>query len=188
MTDNQLPTARNEDRHSHIGIRLQYRVDEKWEHLEALGWSEAGFNFYHAQAIHEPVLQLRRSLIRFEGSIVWHAPNTSDEIVLATLVHELIYQRAKEVSGNTALHARLIRLIRVSGMVDEKRKILASLGPTPTDAQMHSMVAQRKLERPMFHYGVKVESEAWSAVVKSAWSVSSVLVSMDKWSEGLAKK
>ena len=73
-----LPSiSRNEDRHSHIGIRLQYRTDDKWEYLEALEWNAVGFNFYHAQAMQEPELQLRRGLTRFTGSIVWQSLNTT---------------------------------------------------------------------------------------------------------------
>jgi hypothetical protein len=52
---------------------------------------------------------------------------------------------------------------------------------------MADLVAQRKREHPMYHYGVKVQSADWGAIVESALSVSSVLVSLDKWSGALGK-
>ncbi len=187
MLQDPATRARNADRHSHIGVRLQYHANGKWEHLEALGWNEVGFNFYHAQDIAAPLLALKRGLTHFDGNIVWRALNTSDEVVLATLVNELIFKRAQAVVNDAALHARLVKLIRVPGMVPEKRKILASLGQDAGDANMADMIRQRRLERPMFHYGVKVQSDAWTAIIHQALSLSSVVISLEKWSQALAK-
>jgi hypothetical protein len=50
------------------------------------------------------------------------------------------------------------------------------------------LVQQHKQEHPMNHYGVKVQSEAWDRVIESALSVSSVLVSLDKWAGALGGK
>lgn len=187
MTEDPLSIARNDDRHSHIGIRLQYRVDDKWEYLEALEWNAVGFNFYHALAMPSPEMELRRGLTRFTGSIVWQSLNTSDDVLLATVVNRLLYTQAKAVVDNPQLHMRLLKLLRVPGMVAEKLQVLTSLGAAPGDAKMAELVAQRKREHPMYHYGVKVQSADWGAIVESALSVSSVLVSLDKWSGALGK-
>jgi len=180
--------SRNKDRHSHIGIRLQYRVNEQWGPVEALGWNEVGFNFYHVQEISESALELRRGLARFTGSIVWRARDANDELLRSMVLNELIYKRAKEVVNDEALRSRLLKLIRASGMATEKRKILDSLGLAIPDATITEMVEQKKQAPSLFHYGVKIESEAWAAVVGNALSVSSVLVSLEKWSGGLSKK
>lgn len=188
MTENANPIARDEDRHSHIGIRLQYRVNSHWERFEALGWNDVGFNFYYAQEIAEPVLALKRGLKQFPGTIVWTSLNTSDEAVLSTLVNTLLFDRAKHIVDNPQLQHRLMRLIRVPGMVPEKRKILASLGQDLSDASLSDMITRRRLERPKYHYGVRVASDVWGAVVKEAISISSVVMSMDKWSDALVKR
>jgi hypothetical protein len=180
--------ARHDDRHSHIGIRLQYRARDHWKYLEALEWNAVGFNFYYAEAMAGPELELRRGLTRFTGTIAWQSANTSDDVVLATVVNRLLYAKVKEAADNPQLHTRLIKLLRVPGMVAEKLKILASLGPPVSDAKMADLVAQRKLEHTMYHYGVKVQSDVWSSIVESALSVSSVLVSLDKWSGAIGKK
>ncbi len=188
MTEDATPIARDEDRHSHIGIRLQLRVNNLWERFEALGWNDVGFNFYYAQEIAKPVLELKRGLKQFSGAIVWTSLNTSDEAVLSTLVNTLLYDRAKHIVDNRQLHHRLMKLIRVPGMVAEKRKILASLGQDLSDASLSDMITKRRLERPKYHYGVRVESAVWSAVAKEAISISSVVMSLDKWSDALVKK
>ena len=180
--------ARNDDRHSHIGIRLQYRTPDKWVHIEALGWNATGFNFYHADDLSQPTLELKRGLTRFDGTVIWRAQITSDAVILSAIVNELIYERTKEIANNPALHLRLIKLIRTSGLVDEKRKILASMGLTLQDSQIADMVARRKLEHPMFHYGVQVESGAWADVVKNALSMASVVTSLEKWSDAMGKR
>ncbi len=187
MAEDTHSIARHDDRHSHIGIRLQYRTHDQWEYLEALEWNAVGFNFYHDDAMQGPDLELRRGLTRFTGTIVWQSANTSDDVVLATVANRLLYARVKEVVDQPQLHARLIKLLRVPGMVAEKLKILASLGPPISDTKMAELVAQRKLEHTMYHYGVKVQSPDWAAIVESAMSVSSVLVSLDKLSGALGK-
>lgn len=187
MTENLPSIARTEDRHNHIGIRLQYRADDKWEYLEALGWNTVGFNFYHAQAMQGPQLELRRGLKRFTGTVVWQSRNTSDDVVLDTVVNRLLYTQAKTVLNNPQLHMRLIKMLRVPSVVKEKLQVLASLGAAQSEAKMAELVAQRRLEHPMYHCGVRVQSNDWSGIVESALSVSSVLVSLEKWSTALDK-
>jgi hypothetical protein len=65
--------------------------------------------------------------------------------------------------------------------------VLASLGLDVSDATMNDMVAQRRLERPMCHYGVKVASEVWNSTVHKALSLSSVVMQLEEWSQALAK-
>jgi hypothetical protein len=187
LADDPLPIARNAERHSHIGIRLQYRTDDKWEYVEALQWNAVGFNFYHALALPGSDVELRRGLTRFTGTIVWQSLNTSDDVVVATVVNRLLYVQAEAVVDNPQLHIRLIKLLRVPGMVSEKLKVLTSLGAAPSETKMAELVARRKLEHPMYHYGIRVRSEDWGAIVESALSVSSVLVSLDKWSGAFGK-
>lgn len=189
VAENQpaLPAiARSDNRHSHIGIRLHVRINDVWVRCEALGWNEVGFNFYDTRNITGPVLELKRGLTRFCGTVVWSAPNASDEGILGSLVNELIFEQAKIRADNSPLHARLLKLIRVPGMVAEKRKILVSLGVDFTKSEIAEMMARRRLEQPLFHYGVKVESEAWCNVVKDALKVSSVVIAMEKWSGTVA--
>jgi hypothetical protein len=181
--------SRIEKRNSHISIGLRFLAEDgQWVHLEALGWNEVGFNFYHAHEIHEPALQLKRGLTRFDGTITWQSINTSEEVTLSTLVNEQIYKRAQEVQNNDALRDRLVKLIRVPGMVAEKRQVLASLGMAIADDKLNVMLAQKRKHLPLSHYGVKVCSDAWRAIVQNALSISSVVISLEKWSDALASK
>jgi hypothetical protein len=182
----QDASARNDSRHSHIGIRLGCRVGEAWQHIEANAWNEVGFSFFSDQDIPGTALEFRRGLTRFAGTVVWRAVNTDDAVVLAALVNALIYRRAHEVvASNAALHKRLIKLVRTPGLLEQKRALLSSLGLPLDDTQVAAMVEQRKRDHPMFHYGVKVESDAWRVIVADALQLSSVVISMEKWSGAL---
>ena len=187
LDESQKASTRQVGRHNHICIRLQVFIQQKWAPVEALGWNEAGFNFFHAENLQGNSLQLKRGFDQFSGAIVWRSFHASDEVMLTTLVNELLYQRAEEVVGDAARQARLLKLIRVAGMVPEKRKVLAALGLDVSGAKMDDMVAQRKLERPMCHYGVKVASEVWNNAVHNALSLSSVVMQFEEWSQALAK-
>lgn len=187
MTDPVQSGSRIRQRHNHIHIGLRYRVQDQWAHLQALDWNEVGFNFYSSHDLQFPLLQLRRTMETFEGTIVWKSLNTSDEVVVAELVNELIFRKAADVVANPNLHARLVNLIRTPALVEQKRSILKSLGQDISDTQLAQLVAQRRLERPMFRYGVKVHCEAWNAIVSNALSLSSVVISLEKWGEVFGK-
>lgn len=187
LDENNNAWTRQVERHNHICIRLQVFIHEKWAPVEALGWNEVGFNFFHAENLDNNRLRLKRGFSQFDGTIVWRSSHASDEVLRATVVNELIYLRAKVLAGDAALQARLLKLIRVTGMVTEKRKVLASLGLNVSDAKLDDMVAQRRFERPMCHYGVKVASEVWNSAIEKALSVSAVVMQFEEWSQALAK-
>ncbi len=188
MPPDTIPAARHEDRHSHIGIRVQCRIDGQWERVEALGWNEEGFSFHCLQGLTGPDLEFKRGLTRFDGTIIWQSVNTSDQAQREALVNELIFKRAQQAIDRPDLNLRLLKLMRVSGMVSEKLQVLASLGLSLTDEKMAEWMDRRRLEQPMNHYGVRVLSPAWREIVKSALSVSSVITSMEKWSDAITRK
>jgi hypothetical protein len=180
--------ARQSDRYSHICIRLQLRLDGGWEYLEAIGWNAVGFNFYFDRVLQPAVLDLKRGLLHFEGSVAWSAPNADAAVVRAAIVNELIYKRAQSVTSDPALQARLLRLIRVGGRVDDKRQILASLGLAIDDARLAQLVDKRMHERPLYQYGVRVQSDIWAAVVDKALSLSSAVIALEGWSHSMLRK
>jgi hypothetical protein len=186
MTSSQKSVSRIEDRHSHISIGLRLRWNDLWEPIDALGWNEVGFNFYHAREITEPQLELKRQLSPFEGRIVWTALNTSEEVLMAALLNERIFQQAKALHDNTELHQRLVKLMRVSGMLPQKQAVLASLGQRISESEMADLIAKRRKERPLYQYGLMVDSESWRATVQKAVGLSSAVASLEKWADSFS--
>lgn len=184
----QQSSARYVDRYSHIDIRLRYRCKGEWEQLHARGWNARGFNFFSQQHITEPVLELKRGLLKFDAEVVWSRPNTSDEVMEAALINELIYMKSREVGQDVSLQARLLKLIRTPGLIPEKKNLLSTMGHQWTDQELATELSQRRSERPMYHYGVKVESETWQTIVNDAMHLSSVVMDMEKWSDALTTK
>ena len=180
--------ARSRDRHSHISIPLQLQLHGGWHPIEALGWNEQGFNFHFKEQLELGELSFKRGLMQFGGALVWRSLNAAGELVQTALVNELVYKRACKVSKDPALHARLLNLIRVPGMVEEKRRILASLGLDIDDARLSRLVAKRMAERPVFQYGVRVQSAVWSALADKAYGMSSAVLALENWSQNLARK
>lgn len=185
MTHRNDPAERSITRYNHITVRLQYRHGDKWRFLQAREWSQQGFNFFSEDTLDSAVLPLKRGLAHFDAQIVWRARPNSDDAILGTLINELIYKRAQQAVNDTALRARLLRLIRVDGMVPEKRKILASLGLPVGDEKLADMVSKRRHDHPLYLYGVKVNSEIWLDQITQALSVSSVVLSMEQWTKSL---
>ena len=186
LTESTPSISRNEDRHGHITIGLRFRCQDQWEALEARGWNDVGFNFFHTSEITNPLLELKRQLTPFPGRIVWSAVNTSDEVLLSALLNELIYQQAQRVRADDVLQQRLLKLMRVSDMLPQKRAVLASLGQHISDADMAERITRRRQERPMHHYGVQVDSDVWRATVQKAKTLSSAVESLEKWADSFS--
>ena len=175
-------------RHSHISIGLRFLNNFQWQHIEALGWHEDGFNFFYPHEIEETELDVKRGLTNFKATVMWSSVNNSDDVALGALVNELIYQRALALSTDAAMRERLIKLIRIPGMISEKLKVLASLGQDISSSDLATMLEQKKRKQPLFHYGVRVSSEGWTTIVNNALSVSSVVVSLEKWADAITPK
>ncbi len=178
---------RNDQRNNHISIKLRYLQADGWQSLEALDWNSVGFNFYSDHDIRDDMLQLKRGLIRLNGNIVWRAQANDNDVLLGILVNELLYDASQAVSITPALQKRVLNLIRTQGLVAEKRQALAVLGVQLSDEELKNLVDRRKLERPMFRYGVRVVDDAWVSLIKSAADVSSVVQSLEKWSNAIGK-
>ncbi len=176
---------RHQERYNHIHIRVQVLEHDRWVFLQALGWNAVGFKFFHTEVLTGPILQFKRGLTRFEGALVWCERGSNDELLAQTLLNDLIYQQSRTLSAQPALQLRLVKLIRTPGLAAEKRKVLASLGLQLSDEQLAELLAQKKLERPLFQYGVKVDSEAWRSIVTQALDLSSVVMTMEKWVQDL---
>lgn len=183
-----MSISRNEDRSSHISIGLRFSWQNQWQSIDALGWNVGGFNFYHTSEITNPILELKRQLTPFEGRIVWSTINTSDQVLMEALVNEQIYLQAKGLQSNAQLHQRLIKLIRITGMLPQKMAVLSSLGQPTSNADMANLIARRRQANPLYHYGVKVDSDVWRATVQKAFSLSSAVASLEKWANTLASK
>jgi len=184
---NKQSSLRNTDRYSHIQINLQFIFNGKWERIAALGWNDVGFNFFSMLEINDPLLKLKRGLTRLEGIIVWRSVSTSEEFIIDSIVNELLFNQAKEIKGDVGLHSRLIKLIRAPGMIDGKRKILASWGLDISNEQIAQIIIKRQLGDSMFKYGVRIESEEWGTIVRNALNVSSVVLSLEKFSDSISK-
>ena len=185
MTDSPPSTVRHDERHGHITIGLRLRWQGEWEPLEARGWNDVGFNFFHSRELANPLLELRRQLSPFEGHIVWTAAHASDEVLTSMMLNALIYHQARKMQADATLQQRLLRLIRVSGMLPQKKAVLASLGRPISDADIADRIHRRK-ERPMYHYGVHVDSDVWRATVQKAMALSSAVESLEKWADSFA--
>ncbi len=178
---------RTDERQRHIGLRLRLRLEDSWEQIEALDWNRIGFNFHSARLLPDTTQQFKRGLIRFDGCIAWRAANTDPQVVRTVLVNELLYQKAREATANPQLHERLVQLIRADGLLVEKRKALTTLGLNMTDERLDALVRQRQSEHPLYRYGVRVDSAAWSGIVDGAQALTAVVDALDKWSGAVGK-
>ncbi len=180
MTD-ATPAQRHVQRHNQISIRLHYRLDADWHRLEAQQWNERGFCFFHTHALQAGPVAFKRSLQHFEGDIVWTRACQDEAQVTEMLLNEAIHRQADRLSSQPDMQQRLLRLMRVQGMVDAKQRVLASLGGMPEDSNWQQQIQQR-MQEALFQSGVRVASPVWSSVVTDALALGGVVQDLERWS------
>jgi len=181
---NATPAQRHVQRHNQISIRLHYRFDADWHRLEAQQWNERGFCFFHTHALQAGPVAFKRSLQHFEGDIVWTRACQDEAQVTEMLLNEAIHRHADRLSHPPETQQRLLRLMRVQGMVEAKQRVLTTLGGMPDSSLWQQQIRQR-MQEALFQSGVRVASTTWSAVVAEALSLGAVVQDLERWSGSL---
>jgi len=123
----------------------------------------------------------KRSLQHFEGEIVWTRTCQDKAQVTEMLLNEAIHRQADRLSSQPDMQQRLLRLMRVQGMVDAKQRVLASLRGMPEDSSWQQQIQQR-MQEALFQSGVRVASPVWSSVVADALALGGVVQDLERWS------
>jgi len=184
MTDFS-PAQRHVQRHNQISIRLHYALDSGWHRIEAQQWNERGFCIFHTHALPLAPLQFKRSLQHFQGELVWSRVCNDEAQVLEMLLNEAIHVKAQAIKAQPDTRQRLLRLMRVQGMVDAKQQVLTALGGMPTPAQWQARV-QARMQASLFQSGVRVESPVWNSVIAEALTLGAVVQDLERWSGALS--
>jgi hypothetical protein len=71
-------------------------------------------------------------------------------------------------------------------MLPQKQAVLASLGQRISESEMADLIAKRRKERPLYQYGLMVDSESWRATVQKAVGLSSAVASLEKWADSFS--
>ncbi|MBT0570475.1 hypothetical protein KIK84_09050 [Curvibacter sp. CHRR-16] len=176
----QASLQRASVRINHITIRLHYLHDGQWHMVRAQRWNATGFCFFYDQPLPLGLLPFKRSLQHFDGELVWTSVQQDPLQVLEMLVNEQIHQYVQSLHDQPVLQGRLLQLARVHGMVDDKRRVLASLGVKVTEQQWHQQLANR-MAQPLYQSGVHVRSAVWKEIVHEANKVAGVVQDLGNW-------
>lgn len=185
MTPDDTPAQRDVQRHNQISIRLHYQWGGEWHRMEAQQWNARGFCFFHVHALPEGVTAFKRSLQHFEGELVWSRSCHDEAQVEDMLLNEAIHLQAQRVHAQPDLQQRLVRLTRVQGLADAKRRVLRSMGAMP-DARVWAQRVHMRLQDALLQSGVRVDAPAWREVVAEALTLGGVVQDLERWSGSLA--
>lgn len=178
------PAQRNHPRHSQLSIRLHACLESVWQPIEAQGWNVNGFSFFHAEALSAGTLAFKRSLVHFDGVVVWSRACQDEQQVLEVLLNEAIHQQAVHLYAQTETRQRLLRLMRVQDMVEPKQRVLAALGVRLSAGQWQAQV-QERLAQSVLQSGIRVHSPLWGGVVQDAMALGGVVQDLERWSRSL---
>ncbi|MGQ0709763.1 MAG: hypothetical protein ACT4NV_08445 [Rhodoferax sp.] len=173
-----------------VSIRLRLRLpgSGQWAVVHARGWNVIGFNFRCGYELPLGEYTFARGTARFAGTLVWQADHNDMAELEHALVNQWLFEKARLAADyDTRLQARLLRLMRTEDMLAQKLQALASLGVDTRAQRLHECAQTYQREHPQYRYGVKVRAQAWESIVRSAWELSSVVQSLQEWSERLGK-
>lgn len=176
-----LPARRDVQRHNQISIRLHLAIEGVWHRFEAGQWSDGGFCFLHAYPLQRGQLAFKRSLQHFSGELVWSRERHDVAQATEMLLNEAIHQQANLLTVQPETQQRLMRLIRVQGMVDAKERVLTALGAMP-DADRWQLLLQQRTQQALFQTGVRVNDPVWRSVVAQALTLGGVVQDLESWS------
>jgi hypothetical protein len=185
VVTNDPPAQRHVLRNNQIAVRLHCRVGEEWHRIEAQQWNARGFCFFHAFPLPVGVMPFKRSLQHFDAELVWSRACHDEAQVTEMLLNEAIHRQADRFQAQPEMQQRLMRLMRVQGMVDAKQRVLASLGSLP-EPGVWQMQVQKRMQEALFQSGVRVDSAAWRTVVEDALTLGGVVQDLERWSGSLA--
>ncbi|HEX8948512.1 MAG TPA: hypothetical protein VF790_06095 [Dissulfurispiraceae bacterium] len=176
--------VRGERRFDHVTIGLKY--DESSNSINALSWNEKGFNFFLDSELHERNLSFKKGKYRFQATIIWSYKCDDKAFITETALNKLLFDCLDRYTLNSDLKLRIVALCRTMGRIPEKQKLLNALGVELSDERISCLIKEYPHGRPMYRYGVKVESqEAWTAIVRQSLDISAPVISLDSIGKAL---
>lgn len=173
--------ARKKQRYNYFYISMAFKRESGWELVKAFDWNETGFNFYHTEKLSDVHLQFKKEMNRFAGTVVWKIKNESDQQLLEMLLNEKLFDELKKLAGDRETMQRIFKMIRTSGMIDDKITLLTHLGTRLTDTDIVELLKKDRVREDIrrYRYGVHVESNPWSNIVKTTIEQSASLIRLD---------
>lgn len=173
---NQLRTLR---RYNHVSISLRVLTGNNWEHIRATDWNKIGFNFCLDHEICESQLAFRKGTNQFFGDLVWSFQNDDDALILKVILNTLLIKHMKRFVRSKESIPNAVAMIRTRGHVEKKRKLLDALGLGISSEDEQSLILQYQRKHRSYRFGVRVDSEAWSDIVRQTLETASVLDTFD---------
>ncbi len=158
--------ARTKKRYNHVYICLRCKIGEEWKRIKAFDWNENGFNFYIDEPLQDTDVLFKKDLNQFSGNIAWEVCNDGDEAILETLVNNMLFQHLDSFSDNKETMRRIFTLIRTTGHLEEKKKLLSQLGLSMAKEEVEKMLVQYKQEYGRYRYGIQLSCREWSEIVQ----------------------
>ncbi len=179
MTDQQQNglRSRRHERFSHVYIPLWVQISGAWKSIKASDWNEYGFNFYFPELFSTRSIELRCDMRQFPGAVVWTLRNESEHAAVEIVLNDLLFKQLQRMHKMPDTVSRVFKLIRTSGLVQEKKDMLLHLGGTLDPDKLRTLTGQRNKG---YRYGVQVSHDIWRSVVRKTLEQTASLLRMGR--------
>jgi len=174
-------------RYSHIYIGMHVQIHNTWEQIKALDWNEDGLNFYIDHDIDTNDLRFKKGLEQFPGTIVLRKVINDEHVLLEMILDRFLIDELDKMDPDDAIYRRIIKLIRTHGKQEEKEKLLIVMKGMSIVEDALSILEKYKIEKTLYRFGVKIDSEKWTKIVNYALKTSSVVQVLDNIEKEISK-
>ena len=169
-------------RYDHASILLWIRDGGEGtgrKRIRAYCWNEKGFNFHFDQEINGLEFHFSKGAFEFSGNPVWALKSDDEEAILEIILNNSLTRKLKQLPEDDLIR-RTLSMVRTRGLLDEKKKLLAYLGCEISSDDEQLLIQSYKMKYPYNRYGVRVESDAWSEIVRETLALTSVVDTLDQ--------
>jgi hypothetical protein len=163
--EENLKVRRNK-RYRNAFINLWLKTNNHWEAIKACDWNEEGFNFDLSIKIRHSNVLFKKDQKQFNGTIVWVLKHEDDDTIMEIILNNLLFARVMKLTDNKNTMHRIFVMIRTLGVREAKRELLDIFGIELSDKELERLKDNYKSEHRLYRYGVKVESQEWSKMVR----------------------
>jgi hypothetical protein len=180
-------SIRRKKRYNHVLINLMVQTGDQWKRIRAADWNEVGFNFIFDQDLTERSLTFKKGTVQFTGQIVWSHRKSDETFLMETVLNTMILNHLKKLASDRETAQKMLELIRISGRIEEKERVLKKIDDFPGDYKaVRELIQKEKPDYPYFRYGVKIASPDWEEIIHQTLKASEVVLQLSKLGEGLS--
>ncbi|PCI24144.1 MAG: hypothetical protein COB67_11910 [SAR324 cluster bacterium] len=170
--------SRQEERYSHIYIRLKVYIDEEWHWIKVYDWNTNGFNFFSKKNLSaDQIYRFKKGITTFTGRIAWQRQHADEKSLIEMAINYFLFERlCREFSDQEPdWIPELANLVRQPDKVQEKIDFMDQRMGSKIPIEKIKKIIQESNWKQGGQFGIQTNNSSWEKVAKEAFERSTPL-------------